>query len=157
MFLMYSYQLNHVTVKKPPKNAATAFYDPLYGENLAKIREIPYFLLKSQYLKITKKPKAFYWKVLESWPVIFGPVIVLMGVYNSYWLLDNRVLRIPHFFGSLLLYSSLFDICTFSPRITCAKYRRCCAHTYISMLSVRHIRSRSSFVRMRFHAFLCLL
>ena len=63
---MYSYELHQVTVKKAPENAASAFYDPLYGENWAKIREIPYFLLKSRYLKITKKPKAFYWKVLES-------------------------------------------------------------------------------------------
>ena len=52
-FLMYSYELHQVTVKKPPENDASAFYDALYAENLAKIRENPYFSQKSRYLKIT--------------------------------------------------------------------------------------------------------
>ena len=50
---MYSFELHQVTVKKPPENAASAFYDALYAKNWAKIRENPYFLQKSRYLKIT--------------------------------------------------------------------------------------------------------
>ena len=64
-FLVYSYELNQVTVKNSRKNAALAFYHALYDKNWAKIREIPLFSQKHEYLKITQTTKAFYLEVLE--------------------------------------------------------------------------------------------
>ena len=54
-------------MKNSRKNAALAFYHALYDKNWAKIREIPLFSQKCEYLKITQTTKAFYPKVLEMW------------------------------------------------------------------------------------------
>ena len=42
-------------MKNVQKNAALAFYDAFYVQNLVKNRENPYFSLKREYLKITPK------------------------------------------------------------------------------------------------------
>ena len=52
-FLMYSYELHQVTVKKFLENAALAFYDAFYAEKWPKYKEIPLFSQKSRYLKNT--------------------------------------------------------------------------------------------------------
>ena len=54
-------------MKNSRKNVAFAFYRALYDKNWAKIREIPLFSQKCEYLKITQTTKAFYPKVLEMW------------------------------------------------------------------------------------------
>ena len=77
---MYSCELHQVTVKKPLENAALAFYDALYAENLAKISENPYFAQKSRYLKITFLNRT--WARNELFFMKFGQVIATNGAKN---------------------------------------------------------------------------